>query len=249
MSVKTNIFNSDRYYDLRGDLIDASGAFSRLNENVPTIKTMSRSEASEAMTYLQGWLPHALAEVGYLHTDITSESTGYMRGDSYVHQVTQKWGNKPNPSAIREHGPILEVAGPTLSDVSAQKFFGVTPDIVSNISEINARGNIHLQADATTLPVRKGGVGTIFISCLPGAPRERYEKFSHTRDKALEEAYFTLPHGGRLLWQGGTEEDFTYALKLGFEPEFVEVHSGVVENPNGDFTNPDLVLYSSFLKN
>lgn len=143
-------------------------------------------------------------------------------------QIRQFYGSRHRVREIIPTGTILEVAGPTQGAESMPALYKLAPTYVTNIADQNEQGNVgpvDFKADARSLPFCDNSLSGVFISCLPGALRNRSSDLkTHTlRDDSMLEATRTLRAGGILMWIGGTQADFDFAKNAcGLAPLHIE---------------------------
>lgn len=125
-------------------------------------------------------------------------------------------------------GILLEVAGPTedgyeLVDINKlpKKLF------ISNIAPgkpqfdpetgkfIGYGGKVDFVEDATKMTFNENSVGAVFCSCIGSINVEGLQQ-DDIRKKTIKEAFRVLEPGGLLIWQGGNEEEFSFARECGF---------------------------------
>lgn len=170
-------------------------------------------------------------------------------------ETDEAWGDKPSPLAIKGAGKVVEFAGPTRNRDSMINNYGLMPDLVTNVSENHWLGPLDMLADVRQMPFADSCLGGVYISCLPGAPRQHATTLnigredSTLRDEAIVEAARVLKPGGFLFWRGGTTEDVEVTWRCGLEPRHFEVEASMTYNPRQDeYSEPDLRIGMVFEK-
>ncbi len=234
-----------RHGHLTSDILALRGYWKDIRDNEGSA-IFNREEAGQILQRLSEWLPQQV------EPSAIRVRTEEKRGDErfIAHRIIQDWGKIPGHDEIRSKGPIIELAGPTLGGYSMRTNYDVDPDFTSNLvgeDEPASFGRVDFQADATKVPLADKSVGSVFISCLPGASREKHSETMNLRDDAIAEAGRVVKPGGYLFWRGGQPEDFEAILQQGFIPVSVEAVSGVIENiQQGEFASPDFTFHGVF---
>lgn len=247
MSAKTvDGLTLPRYSSLYDDMFvmsgktDATGTFVEYSHRDQIKYRLSHAE--RMAEHLRGWLPSQLESAGlpsriteYDLSDVTDVDEYHSTAHYYLEQ---RYGELPS-KAMLEQGKILEVAGPTFGEDSLVERYGIQPDVVTNIDPVPYQleeagylletGSVDVVSNAAAVPFGDGSFETVYISCLPGAPRQRTRRpeWETLRDDAIAEAARVLKSGGRLLWYGGTTDDFDTALHNHLQPEYVETELSV----------------------
>lgn len=156
---------------------------------------------------------------------------------------------------LSERDSILEVGGPTVNPgYTLDDLYGVSPTYIGNVvspDENDYTKTTYLQFDAKSLPFRSASLQAIFISCLPGALRNRYLEDQRLRDDALNEAYRVLEPNGILIWSGGTVDDLRALHGLGAMPLHIYMSVGYIslgENGRKGYVVNSPWFYGAFEK-
>lgn len=239
------------------DLLELSG-FAAANQGDSKVLFGDQAEIlkQRLLNWLPNWLDTHQLDISGLTVGQPTWRKLHLPGRKLMAwETNQEWGDKPSPLAIKEAGPVVEFAGPTQNRDSMSRNYGLKPDLVTNVSENAGLGPVDMLADVRQMPFAEGSLGGIFISCLPGMPRQHATTFdishqeSTLRDEAIVEAARVLKPGGFLFWRGGTTEDVDAAWRNGLEPRHFEVEAGLTYNPAQDeYAEPDLRIGMVFEK-
>lgn len=211
---------------------------------------LTPEHASYVGDLMTKWLP-SLLHTYNLDTAYTQNHNDYdFRNDGVItERVTQEWGDVPDIIDMLATGSLVEIAGPSSNEDYEKFFVGLKPMVMMNIDPTIE--GVTIGGDARHTLFASESVGTLFISGLPGAPREFLKLFSSLRPEAIAEAARIIQQDGYLIWTGGTSDDVQDILNLGFTPEYMEVISELNKSAglqNIIYKEPHLTINGVFRK-
>jgi hypothetical protein len=211
---------------------------------------ITKEHATDVGNLMTNWLPSLLAmyQLPGSYSQNYSEH-GYRDEGCISEEVVQEWGTIPNAIDMLETGRLVEIAGPS-STVEYSRFFnGVIPKIMMNISsEIDG---VTVAGDVRHAPFANESIGILFISDLPGAPREYLKLYSTLRPEAIAEATRILQPNGYFIWLGGTTDDVQDIINSGFTPQYLHIKSSINKKTGSlseQYTDPFLTVDGVYKK-
>lgn len=181
---------------------------------------------------------NAFEKTGEAWPEISQNLEAMLSGSNEQAAVWRAPNIDLDEAMARVSGPYIEVAGPSDPEYQTIDVKNLKKKLISSNlfpgaprfygNDFFYYGKVDFQADAQQMPIREGGVGAVFCSCLGevgeemrrtmGIDKNKYPtETGELRANAIHEAWRMIEPGGFLIWEGGTKKDLGLAESMGFQ--------------------------------